>query len=166
MYEHSKDVVATVGRRRKRARAVIALSVMAVALATAAVASASTSSYTSGPLTASFSAGTHYPNCKQYWPVTVTARWDGKATHAVAWYQFLYNGRVVNTQYPFGGKRENPHYQKYHFYSSFTDPTFGPFGALSVGHKLTVRAVVQDGRYTAYPSDWVDVVNTSGCPSE
>jgi hypothetical protein len=175
MYEHSDHVLETegpsgsdmrlAGRRRKRARKASALAVTAGALVAVGVASASVVSYTSGPLTATFAAGTHHPNCKQYWPVTVTARYHGQPAHAIAWYQFLYNGRVVGTEYPFGGKRQNPHYQKYHFYNSFTDTTFGPFGALSVGRRLTVRAVVQVSRYTAYPSYSVVVVNARGCPT-
>ncbi len=148
-----------------RLRGFIPVVVVAVVLAAAALASAYPSSYRDGPLTATFSASTHHPNCKQLWPVTVTARYNGKAAHAIAWYQFLYNGKVVNTQYPFGGKRQNPHYHKYSFYGSFRDTGFGPFGALSVGHSLVVRAVVQDGRYTAYPGYSVQVVSTHGCPT-
>jgi len=142
----------------------VPLALTAAALAFAGVASASTSSYSDGPLTATFSAGTHHPNCKQKWPVTVTARYHGAAAHATAFYQFLSGGQLVSTQYPFGGTSRNPHYRLWHFYSGFTDTAFGPFGALSVGHPLSVRAVVQVGRYTAYPSYSVTVVNARGCP--
>jgi hypothetical protein len=147
------------------ARKTIPLVLTAAALAWAAVANASTSTYRSGPLTATFSAGTHYPNCKQKWPVTVTARYNGRPAHATAFYQFLYGGQVVSTQYPFSGTSRNPQNRIWSFYGSFTDNGFGPFGALAVGHPLTVRAVVKAGRYTAYPSYYVRVVNASGCPA-
>jgi len=147
-----------------RASKAIPLALMA-ALAVAGVARASTSSYRDGPLTATFTASTHSPNCKQRWPVTVTARYNGKPTHATAYYQFISGGQLVGTQYPFGATSKNPHNRIWHFYGSFYDYTFGPFGALAVGHPLTVRAVVQVGRYTAYPSYSVDVVSARGCPA-
>jgi hypothetical protein len=132
----------------------------------AGVAVAATGSYSSGPLTATFSASTTRPNCKQLWPVTITARYHGRSTNATAYYQFLYNGRVVSTKQVFGGTKRNPHSRLYHFRGSVDDTTFGPFGALAVGHQLDVRAVVQaDGR-TAYPGLYVNVVNARGCPSE
>jgi hypothetical protein len=124
---------------------------------------AASGSYRSGPLTATFSASTTRPNCKQLWPVTVTARYNGRSTNATAYYQFLYNGQVVGTYQVFGGTRRNPHSRLYHFYGSFYDNTFGPFGALAVGQRLEVRAVVKVGRYAAYPGLYVNVVNTRGC---
>ncbi len=130
----------------------------------AGTALAASSSYTSGPLTATFSARTTRPNCKQFDPVTVTARWRGRPTNATAYYQFLYNGQVVNTQQVFNHTRKNPHNTLYHFYGSFYDSTFGPFGALSVGNRLLVRAVVQVGRYRAYPGLYITPVYTRGCP--
>lgn len=149
-----------------RARRLIPAALTAVvALAAASGASAMTSSNRDGPLTATFSATGHHPNCKQHWPVTVTARYNGRPVHAVAKYQFLLGGQLVNTQYPFGGMPKNRGYHLYHFYGSFYDNTFGPFGALAEGHTLTVRAVVSVGRYTAYPGTWVRVVRVSGCPS-
>ena len=74
--------------------------------------------------------------------------------------------QVVSTQYPFGLTPRNPQNTVYHFYGSFTDSTFGPFGALAVGQHLTVRVVVKVSRYTAYPSYPVTVVQASGCPSK
>jgi hypothetical protein len=126
---------------------------------------AASSSYSSGPLTATFSASTTRPNCKQFDPVTVTARWRGKPTNATAYYQFLHNGQVVATYQVFSGTRKNPRNRLYHFYSSFYDSTFGPFGALSVGYRLYVRAVVQVGRYRAYPGLYITTVNARGCPA-
>jgi hypothetical protein len=149
-----------------RVRAGIALVVTALSLAAVGVASASTSSYSDGPLTATFTAGTHYPNCKQKWPVTVSVRYHGKPAHATAFYQFLLDGQVVGTQYPFSATPRNRYDRIWHFYGSFTDDTFGPFGALAVGHPLTVRAVVRVSRYTAYPSYRVHVVTASGCPAK
>jgi len=147
-------------------RKTIPVVVTLTALVAAGAASASTSSYRDGPLTATFSAGTHHPNCKQGWPVTVTARYHGKLAHATAFYQFLSGGQLVDTQYPFSGTSRNRHDHLWAFYGSFTDNGFGPFGALAVGQPLTVRAVVQVSRYTAYPSYSVDVVNASGCPAK
>jgi hypothetical protein len=138
----------------------------AAVLVTAAAANAFTTRYSNGPLTATFTAGTHYPTCKQMWPVTVTARANGRPVHAVAIYQFLSGGQLVNTQYPFGGRSRNPHYKPYHFYGSFYDNTFGPFGALAIGHTLNVRAVVRWGNYTAYPGTTVRVRKVRGCPPE
>lgn len=135
-------------------------------LATAAAANAFTHSYSDGPLTATFSASTTHPNCRQHWPVTVTARVHGRAVHAVAKYQFLNGGQLVNTQYPFGGTSRNRSYKPYHFFGSFDDTGFGPFGALAVGHTLDVRAVVYWGRYTAYPGAYVQVRKVRGCPAE
>jgi hypothetical protein len=149
-----------------RPRKATALAVTAAALVAVGVASASTSSYSDGPLTATFAAGTHYPNCKQKWPVTVAARYNGKPAHGTAYYQFLSGGQVVGTQYPYSGTSRNPRNRIWTFYGSFTDNTFGPFGALAVGHPLTVRAVVRVSRFTAYPSYFVQVVKTRGCPAK
>jgi hypothetical protein len=146
-----------------RAPKAILFAVTAAALICVSAASASTSSYRDGPLTATFTAGTHHPNCKQFWPVTVTARYHGRPAHATAVYQFLDGGSVVGHVYPFSDTSRNRHNRLYHFYSRFTDRAFGPFGALAVGTRLTVRAVVKAGRYTAYPSYWVKVVHVRGC---
>ncbi len=146
-----------------RAPKTILIAVTAAALMAVGAASAATSAYRDGPLTATFSAGTHHPNCKQKWPVTVTARFHGRPAHATAFYQFLHGGAVVGKQYPYADTRRNPHKRLWHFYNRFTDNTFGPFGALAVGAPLTVRAVVKVGRYTAYPSYSVKVVNAHGC---
>jgi hypothetical protein len=138
---------------------------VAAALVLVTGASASTASYKDGPLTATFTAGTHHPSCKQKWPVSVTASLDGKPAHATAFYQFMYNGQVVAKRYPYAATPRNRQNRIWHFFGHFTDNTFGPFGALSVGQPLTVRAVVQAGRYTAYPSYSVTVVRTRGCPA-
>lgn len=147
-----------------RAPKAVLFAVTAAALVAVGAASAATTTYRDGPLTATFSAGTHHPNCKQKWPVTITARLHGKPAHATAFYRFKLGGQVVGArQYPFGSTRRNPHKRLWHFYNRFTDNTFGPFGALAVGQPLTVEAVVQVGRYTAYPSYSVKVVKVRGC---
>jgi hypothetical protein len=138
---------------------------VAAALVLGATASAATSTYKDGALTATFTAGTHHPNCKQKWPITVTASLNGKPAHASAFYQFMYGGQVVARRYPFAATPRNRQNRIWHFFRRFTDNTFGPFGALAVGQHLTIRAVVQAGRYTAYPSYWVTVVRTRGCPA-
>jgi hypothetical protein len=151
---------------RRRRRLALAGAAATIMLSTAAIADASTSTYRNGPLTATFSARTHTPNCKQKWPVTVTAKLHGKPAHATAFYQFLFAGQVESTQYPFGGTRKNPHNRPWHFYGSFIDTTFGPFGAAAVGLPLTVRAVVKVPHYTAYPAFPVRVVSVPGCPAK
>jgi hypothetical protein len=138
---------------------------VAAALVIAAVASASTTTYKDGPLTATFTAGSHRPNCKQKWPITVTASLNGKPAHASAFYQFMYSGQVVAKRYPFADTPRNRRNRIWDFFGRFTDNTFGPFGALAVGQPLTVRAVVHAGRYTAYPSYSVTVVGARGCPA-
>ena len=147
-----------------RATKAILLTVAAV-LVLATGASASTTTYKDGPLTATFTAGSHRPNCKQRWPITVTASLNGKPAHASAFYQFMYGGQVVAKRYPFAATPRNRQNRIWYFFGRFTDNTFGPFGALAVGQPLTVRAVVQAGRYTAYPSYAVTVVRTRGCPA-
>lgn len=147
----------------KQSRKLIAVAVVASALVAAGVASAATGTYRDGPLTATFSAPTTRPNCKQMWPVTVTARIRGRYTHAVARYQFLSGGYVVSHQNPFAHTNRNRADVPWHFFGRFYDNTFGPFGALAVGQHLNVRAVVVAGRYTAYPSLNITVVNARGC---
>ena len=139
----------------------------------AGAAAASTVTATNGPLKATFTAKTHDPNCKQKWPITITATYQGKPAHATAYYQFLLDGSVESTQYPFSGTRRNPGTKAHpngtvwHFVGGFTDSGFGPFGALATSvPSLTVRAVIQEGQYTAEPSFTVHVVKVSGCPVE
>ena len=149
--------------RPRMATAILATA--AAALTAAGAASAATSRYSDGPLTATFSYGTTHPNCKQKWPVTVAATYHGKAVHATAKYQFLDGGQLVSTQYPFSGTSLNRGNRLWHFYGSFYDYTFGPFGALSVGYTLNVRAVVSANGHTAYPGTYVRVVKVRGCPA-
>jgi hypothetical protein len=148
-----------------RARKVIPLVTTVAAVGVVGTASAATGSYTTRDhaLTATFSASTTHPNCKQLWPVTVTARFHGRKAHATAFYQFLYHGTLVATFNPFSDTRFNRHNHHWRFYGSFTDNTFGPFGALAVGQTIDVRAVVSVGKDTAYPGLYVTVRNARGC---
>ena len=148
-------------RPRRATAAALAAALSLTVFVTAALAASST--YNSGPLSASFSASTTRPNCKQLWPVTISARWHGRPANASAYYQFLYNGTVVSTQQVFAHTRHNPHNRLYSFHGSVYDNTFGPFGALAVGHQIEIRAVVQAGSYRAYPGLYVNVTNTRGC---
>ena len=91
-----------------RALKVIPLASTIVVLGAVGVANAATGSYRDGPLTATFSASTLHPNCKQLWPVTVTATYHGHPAHATSFYQFLYNGSLVSTQNPWAHTSRNP----------------------------------------------------------
>ena len=142
----------------------IALTTASV-LAFTATAGAATGRYTAGGLTATFSASTTRPNCKQKWPVTVTATYHGRKARGTAYYQFLFGGQLESTQYPYGGTSRNPHSHLWSFDGSFYDNTFGPFGANAVGYKIDVRAVVQVNGVRAYPGLIVTVQGpTRGCP--
>jgi hypothetical protein len=147
-----------------RAPKLVLIAVTAAALVCVSAVSASANAYRAGPLVATFSGPTHHPNCKQKWPVTVTAKLHGHRAHATAYYQFINDGSVLPYKFnPFSSTRKNPHNRLWHFYGRFYDWSFGPFGALAVGKNLKVRAVVKAGRYTAYPSYWVKVRHVRGC---
>jgi hypothetical protein len=94
----------------------------------------------------------HHPKAGKKWPIEVTARTkSGKAVHAKASYQFLFNGQVVATRYPF--KRTSP----YPFKGKYRDRTF-VWPARAVGYKLTLRVVVQTkSRGTRKLDYWVRV---------
>lgn len=149
-----------------RARTAIALAVMAFALLAAAAALAGTTTKRDGPLTATFTAGSQHPNCKQLWPVKVTATFNGKPAHATAYYEWLFGGVVIHRENVFYGTKYNRHNTLYHFTGSFDDTTFGPWGSDSVGHWIEVEAVVQVGRYKATPWYNVEAVAAKGCPKE
>jgi hypothetical protein len=79
----------------------------------------------------------HHPKAGKRWPITVTAKTkSGKPVRAKASYQFLYQGQVVATRYPF--KRSSP----YPFKGKYRDRTF-VWPARAVGYKLTLRVVVE-----------------------
>jgi hypothetical protein len=127
-----------------RATVVSGLAALAV-LAAAPVADAAS-------FVATLKAPGHHPKAGKKWPITVTARTkSGKAVRAKASYQFVFNGSVVATRYPF--KRTSP----YPFKGSYHDGTF-VWPARAVGYKLTLRVVVQSkGRGTKKIDYWVSV---------
>jgi hypothetical protein len=74
------------------------------------------------------------------WDITVTARSNsGRALRATAYYEFLYAGQKVSTQYP------NPGHAKggtrpYRFKGSYKDTILWP--ARAAGYELTFRVIV------------------------
>jgi hypothetical protein len=98
----------------------------------------------------------HHPKAGKRWPIRVSARTrSGRPVRAKAYYQFVYGGQVVSTQYPNphsrpgrcpggGGCRTSP----YPFRGSFRDPTI-VWPRRAVGFSLTFRVVVKSrGRGT------------------
>lgn len=97
-------------------------------------------------------AANHSPKAGKLWWITVSARsGSGRALRGAAFYQFIYGGQVVSTQYP------NPHSVKpdpkhpYHFRGSFRDSLLFPRRAIGIPLKL--RVVVRVGRTTKHV-DW------------
>lgn len=107
----------------------------------AAIAQASTVSGSSGALSASAHFGTHRPKEKRNWWVTVTASYGGKAVRARAFYQFLFQGQLVNTQYVNG-------HRNFTFVGHYRDNLNFPPNA--VGYPLTVRVLVSAHGRTVY----------------
>lgn len=145
-----------------RVRSALAVTALAGLIGAGPVA-AGTAIDRSGPLTATLTAGTHNPTCKQMWPVTVTAKLNGKPARATAYYQFLHDNQQVSVQNVFSKTSKNPRNRLWHFRGRFYDNTFGPFGSLAVGYTLVVRAVVRAAGYTAYPAYTVTVRKVRGC---
>lgn len=108
----------------------------AIALAAAAPAAASAAGFV-----VTLRAPTHHPRADTNWWVTVTARTrSGHALRATAFYQFLFQGQVVSTQYPSprgGPTRHSP----WPFTGRFRDAVVWP--RRSVGVPLTFRVVVR-----------------------
>jgi hypothetical protein len=107
----------------------------------------------------------HRPEAGKRWPIRVTARTpSGRAVRATAYYQFVYGGQVVSTQYPNprarpgecpGGRRcrRSP----YRFRGSFRDPSI-VWPRRAVGFRLTFRVGVKSrGRGTRKLDYWVRV---------
>jgi hypothetical protein len=114
------------------------IAVVVVMLATAASAQA---------FVAKLQAPTHRPKAGQPWRIKVSAhRSNGKRLHASAFYQFVYQGNVVQSCKPLpnkpGGRKCNngPTAGRYRFYGSFRDVVVWP--KKSVGLPLTFRVVV------------------------
>jgi len=88
------------------------------------------------------------------WRLTVTARTSsGKALHASAYYQFLYNGQKVSTQYPSPrSPYSNTAHTPWPFTGQFTDRIIWP--ERSVGFPLTLRVVVSVRGMGTEHADW------------
>ena len=102
-----------------------------------------TASAQAAGFTVDLQAPTHHPKVGKDWKITVTAKrkGTGKPVHGAAFYEFVFGGAVVSTQYPapHGGPAKAP----YHFIGSFTDTL--TFPKRSVGQPLTFRVVVRAG---------------------
>jgi hypothetical protein len=92
----------------------------------------------------------HHPEAGKRWTIKVTARTrSGKPVRARAYYQFLYGGQVVSTQYPSPRSRPGAcpgsdacRDSPYPFRGSYRDPTI-IWPRRSVGYRLTFRVVVK-----------------------
>ncbi|MGD1051825.1 MAG: hypothetical protein ABR947_12230 [Solirubrobacteraceae bacterium] len=93
----------------------------------------------SGPLSATLLPSTHTPKVNVKWPITVTATLSGKPAHATAFYEFLFGGSVVSTQYV----SNNKHFS---FTGHFSDKLLFP--ADSAGEPLTLRVVIKAAGHT------------------
>jgi hypothetical protein len=108
----------------------------AIALATGAPAPAAAASFV-----ATLRAPTHHPRADRNWWIAVGAHTaSGRALRASAFYEFVFQGQVVSTQYPSprtGRTRNAP----WVFTGSFRDAVVWP--RRSVGVPLTFRVVVR-----------------------
>jgi hypothetical protein len=130
-------------------RIIIGAAIVACVLAFGPALSASAASTplvkgSSGPLSATLEPSTHTPKVNTKWPVTVTATLKGKPAHAGAYYEFLFAGQVVSTQYV----RNDKHFS---FTGHFSDQLLFP--AESAGEPLTLRVVITDAGHTVN-LDW------------
>jgi hypothetical protein len=82
------------------------------------------------------------PKVGKLWDITVTAKSNaGRPLRASAYYQFVFNGQVVSTQYPAPGtKGVGIRYSPLKFTGQFSDQLLFP--ARSAGIPLTLRVVV------------------------
>jgi hypothetical protein len=121
-----------------RSRVLIAV-LATVALVPAAMAATPAPALAAG-FVAALRAPTHHPRADRNWVITVTARTrSGRALRATAFYEFLFNGQVVSTQYP--DPHGPPHQSPWTFTGSFSDAVVWP--RRSVGVPLTFRVVVR-----------------------
>jgi hypothetical protein len=124
--------------------AVVAVAVVGLAAATGAGASGALVKASSGPLSATLAPSTHSPKVNVKWPITVTAELNGKPAHATAFYEFLFSGAVVSTQYV----NNNKHFS---FTGHFSDKLVFP--PSSAGQPLTLDIVVKAAGHTVN-LDW------------
>ena len=122
----------------------IVTGLLAVALAAilgtaSAAASSALVKASSGPLSATLLPSAHTPKVNVKWPITVTATLSGKPAHATAFYEFLFGGAVVSTQYV----RNNKHFS---FTGHFSDTLL--FTPDSAGEPLTLSVVIKAAGHT------------------
>ncbi|MGD0385134.1 MAG: hypothetical protein ABSB73_03250 [Solirubrobacteraceae bacterium] len=98
----------------------------------------------SGPLSATLQPSTHTPKVNVKWPITVTATLSGKPAHATAFYDFLFGGQVVSTQYV----NNNKHFS---FTGHYSDKLLFP--PQSAGEPLTLSVVITSAGHTV-KLDW------------
>ncbi len=98
----------------------------------------------SGPLSATLQPSTHTPKVNVKWPITVTATLSGKPAHATAFYEFLFGGQVVSTQYV----SNNKHFS---FTGHYSDKLLFP--PQSAGEPLTLSVVITSAGHTV-KLDW------------
>jgi len=98
----------------------------------------------SGPLSATLQPSTHTPKVNVKWPITVTATLSGKPAHATAFYEFLFGGQVVSTQYV----TNNKHFS---FTGHYSDKLLFP--PQSAGEPLTLSVVITSAGHTV-KLDW------------
>jgi len=138
---------------RTRLTAVVCIAGVAMAASAAgAPAATKTVKATSGPLTVVLTPPTtHAPKINVNVWITVVATLKGKpASGATAYYQFLYAGSVVSTQYV----SNNKHFT---FRGSFRDNLVFPGSA--VGEPLTLRIIVKAGGRMVH-FDWAIQAHT------
>ena len=113
--------------RRAMGRMRLALiSVIVAALAAvggAAAAAPAVIKQRSGPLSATLTLSSRTPKINAPDPITVTATLNGRPARATAVYQFVFNGAVVSTQYPYNNKH-------YTFTGHFSDKLTFPASSL------------------------------------
>ena len=94
----------------------------------------------------------HSPKAGKLWWITVSARSSsGRAMRGAAFYEFVYGGQVVSTQYPNPHSLKRAPHHPYSFTGSFRDSLLFP--KRSVGIPLKLRVVVRVGRTTKHV-DW------------
>ncbi|QEC46744.1 hypothetical protein FSW04_03515 [Baekduia soli] len=114
---------------------ILGLAALAATLAVAAPAQAA-------PFVGRVSTPKAQPRADHGWVITVTARTaSGRNLRATAFYQFLFDGQVVSTQYPSPGKRAGTAHRPYGFTGRYRDTLLFP--ARAAGIPLTLRVVIR-----------------------
>jgi hypothetical protein len=137
--------------RARRLRLALVVVVLGLTPALALASSPKPVTASSGPLKVTLvPPPTHTPTATAKVPISVSATLSGKPVKgATAKYEFLFEGAVVQTEYP----RYNKHFT---FNGHFSD-TLGPFGTEAEGEPLTVRFVIADAGHTVNFNWAIDV---------